>query len=120
MEVKAINQTKTLADFSFYLSVSNKTPELVSVDGKMRVPLASLDASGLVRAKNLAHNQYIQAMMNDSDDLGVHRATLNFLCKAIERSGIAPNRPHNKKANPAPSRKMTSKIERRINRKMAV
>lgn len=120
MELKALNQPNTLADFSFYLSVSNKTPELVSVDGKMRVPLASLDASGLVRAKNLAHNQYVQAMMNDSEDLDVHRATLNFLCKTIERSGVAPNRRQDKTTKSAPSRKMTSKSERRINRKIAV
>ena len=108
-----------LQNTSFYLSVSNRMPELVSSDGTMRIPMASLDSNGLIRAKNFAHNQYINAMMQDSDELDVHRATLNFLFKTIERTGNPTVRPHTGKPIPAPSRKMAPKFERKTKQTQA-
>lgn len=89
---------------TFYVSLSQGTPELVSFDGTMCIPVASLDSAGLMRAKNQAHNQYVQAMINDLDDLDVHRATLNFLCKAVERVGYPTDRPHAPRNRSLPSR----------------
>jgi len=94
-----------LGSTTFHLSISNNFPELVSVDGALRIPMASLDARGLIKAKDLAHNQYVQAMMLDSDDLDVHRATLNFLCKAVEKAGNPLARPHAPQTRKAPNRK---------------
>ena len=90
---------------AFHLSISNNYPELVSSDGTLRVPMASLDTHGLIKAKNLAHNQYVQAMLHDADNLDVHRATLNFLCKAVEKAGNPVNRPHTPHGRTAPNRK---------------
>ena len=83
-----------LSRSAFFVSISNHLPELVSSDGALRIPLQSLDSDGLVRAKNLAHNQYVKAMISQSEDLDVHRATLNFLSKAIEKVGNPIARPH--------------------------
>jgi len=89
---------------AFYLSISNSYPELVSVDGTLRVPMASLDTKGLIKAKDLAHNQYVQAMIHEAEDLDAHRATLNFLCKAVEKAGNTIARPHVPRARTAPNR----------------
>lgn len=90
---------------AFHLSISNSSPELVSMDGCMRIPLTSLDSKGLIKAKDLAHNQYVHAMIHGSEDLDVHRATLNYLCKAVEKAGNPIARPHAPKVNTAPNRK---------------
>ena len=83
-----------LSRSAFFVSISNHLPELVTSDGALRIPLQSLDSDGLVRAKNLAHNQYVKAMISQSEDLDAHRATLNFLSKAIEKIGNPIARPH--------------------------
>jgi len=77
------------------------------MDGALRIPTGSLDSLALIKAKDLAHNQYVKAMMQQAEDLDVFRATLNFLCKAVERVGNPVPRPHMPKANVSPSRKMS-------------
>jgi len=94
-----------LPQTSFFVSVSNHIPEIVSEDGAIRIPLNSLDALGLIRAKNMAHDQYVNAMMKQEDDLDMHRATLNFLSRTVEKVGNPLTRPHASRLAAKPSRK---------------
>ena len=98
------NSIPELTRTAFFVSISNHVPELVSSDGALRIPLQSLDANGLIRAKNMAHNQYVKAMMTQAEDIDVHRATLNFLSKAIEKLGNPIARPHSNRPRIKPER----------------
>ena len=89
----------------FFLSLTKKSAELVSGDGLLRISVEALDASGLLAAKHLAHNQYVNAMLHSGDDLDAHRATLNFLSKAVERQGHPTTRPHTSRAASVRNRK---------------
>lgn len=89
-----INTANTLLSGStFYVDVAGGRSCLVSEDGNVRLRLDDLDTDTLVRVKDLAHNQYLLAMMTDSFELDVHRATLNHVCRAVERRGNPIDRP---------------------------
>lgn len=82
-----------LSGSTFHIDVAGGRSCLVSDDGSVRLRLDDLDTESLVRVKDLAHNQYLLAMMADSLELDVHRATLNHVCRAVERRGNPIDRP---------------------------
>lgn len=89
-----INTADTLlSESTFHVDVAGGRSCLVSEDGSVRLRLDDLDTETLVRVKDLAHNQYLLAMMTDSLELDVHRATLNHVCRAVERRGNPIDRP---------------------------
>ena len=98
----------------FFLSLTKKSAELVSGDGLLRISVEALDASGLLAAKHLAHNQYVNAMLHSGDDLDAHRATLNFLSKAVERQGHPTTRPHT--SRPASVRNRKPRVQKSVSR----
>lgn len=101
----------SLGSGTFFLSLASRSAILVSADGSMKLPLDSLDARGLLAAKNMAHNQYVNAMIQGSGDLDMHRATLNFLSKETERKGSPVARPHDLRGRKTPGR---SKANRKV------
>lgn len=84
---------KLLSGTNFHVDVAGGRSCLVSDDGDVRLRLDDLDTETLVRVKDLAHNQYLLAMMTESLELDVHRATLNHVCRAVERRGNPLDRP---------------------------
>ena len=74
----------------FHLDISGPTPELVSRDEKVRVPLDDLTLGQLEAAKHLAHDQYVRAMLTGDTDLDTHRATLNFLSRRLQKAAPVP------------------------------
>jgi len=80
----------TMGKNGFYLDVSGKTPELISADGASKLPLDGLPLARLQALKNLAHDQYINAMINGAMDIDSHRATLNFLSRQVQRQSAIP------------------------------
>ena len=98
----------------FFLSLSSQSAELVSGDGLLRISVEALDASGLLAAKHLAHNQYVNAMLLNEDELDAHRATLNFLSKALEREGHPAARPHT--SRPAAVRNRKPLVQKSVSR----
>ena len=95
---------ESLRTTPFYISLANRFAELVSDNGLFRIPVDALDAGALVKAKDMAHNQYVTAMMQNDEELDEHRATLNFLCKAIEKQGHPHARPHSNRPAVQPKR----------------
>ena len=77
----------SLGSKGFYLDVSNTYPELISSDDSARLSLEKLNDDQLMALKNLAHDQYINAMLMGANDLESHRATLNFLSRLVQRFG---------------------------------
>jgi len=84
---------KLLTGSAFHVDVAGGHSCLVSDDGHVRLRLDDLDTETLLRVKDLAHNQYLLAMMADSLEMDVHRATLNHVCRAVERRGNPIDRP---------------------------
>lgn len=74
----------------FYLSISGQTPELMSSDEKIHVPLEALTFTQLEAVKNLAHDQYVRGMLEGSLELDTHRATLNFLSRQMQKADHLP------------------------------
>ena len=108
------HQMASLGKRPFFLSLSNRNAELVSEDGLLRIAVDALDAGGLLAAKNLAHNQYVLAMMENGEVLDEHRATLNFLSKAVERQGHPAARPHAPRVAAKPTRK--NRLQKSVSR----
>jgi len=71
----------------FHIEFAAGTSFAVSDGTDMRVDMHALEAPQLIELKNMAHNQYVRAMLFDDPELDVHRATLNALCRALERRG---------------------------------
>lgn len=80
----------TLRQLGFHLDISGLVPELVSRDEKTRVPLEGLTTVQLEAVKNLAHDQYVRAMLTEDLDLDTHRATLNFLTRHLQKMASVP------------------------------
>jgi hypothetical protein len=74
----------------FHLDISGPTPDLVTRDEKVRVPVDDLNLSQLEAAKHLAHDQYVRAMLAGDADLDTHRATLNFLSRRLQKAAPVP------------------------------
>lgn len=74
----------------FHLDISGPAPELKSSDEKIRVRLDALPFAQLQAVKNLAHDQYVRAMLEESLELNTHRATLNFLSRHLQKSAQKP------------------------------
>ena len=77
-------------EHGFHLSISGHTPELLSSNEKIRVPLDALTLTQLQAIKNLAHDQYVRAMLESSLELDTHRATLNFLSRQVQKLSDTP------------------------------
>lgn len=74
----------------FHLDISGPTPDLVTRDEKVRVPVDDLNLQQLEAAKHLAHDQYVRAMLTGDADLDTHRATLNFLSRRLQKASTLP------------------------------
>ena len=74
----------------FHLDISGPTPDLVTRNEKVRVPVEDLNLAQLEAAKHLAHDQYVRAMLAGDADLGTHRATLNFLSRRLQKAAPVP------------------------------
>jgi len=77
----------SLGSKGFYLDVSKPAPELASSDDSARLALDKLNAVQILALKNMAHDQYINAMLMGASDLESHRATLNFMSRMVQRHG---------------------------------
>lgn len=74
----------------FYLNIAGPRPELTSSNDAIRVPLDALPFSQLQAVKNLAHDQYVRAMLTGDLELETHRATLNFLSRQLQKAAQSP------------------------------
>lgn len=74
----------------FYLNIAGARPELISSNESIRIPLDSLPVSQLQAVKNLAHDQYVRAMLSGDLEMETHRATLNFLSRQLQKAAQAP------------------------------
>lgn len=74
----------------FHLDISGPTPDLVTRNEKVRVPVEDLNLAQLEAAKHLAHDQYVRAMLAGDADLDTHRATLNFLSRRLQKAAPVP------------------------------
>lgn len=74
----------------FYLNIAGLRPELISSNETIRVPLDALPFSQLQAVKNLAHDQYVRAMLTGDLEMETHRATLNFLSRQLQKAAQAP------------------------------
>lgn len=74
----------------FYLNIAGLRPELISSNEAIRVPLDVLPFSQLQAVKNLAHDQYVRAMLSADLELETHRATLNFLSRQLQKAAQEP------------------------------
>lgn len=94
----------------FHLDISGHTPELKSSDEKIRVPLDALSSTQLQAVKNLAHDQYVRAMLEESPELNTHRATLNFLSRHLQKTAQKPatQLPAESRSNRRPVRSSTA------------
>jgi len=104
----------SLGSKGFYLDVSNTYPELISADDSSRLSLEKLNDDQLVALKNLAHDQYINAMLMGASDLESHRATLNYLSRLVQRFG-SNETPSSSSRSP----KSSSRVRRSPTRKAA-
>ena len=75
-----------LGEHGFYLDISASMPGLVTSDGATRVQISDLPPIQLRAVKNLAHDQYVRAMLNGDLDMDSHRATLNFLSRLVQKA----------------------------------
>jgi len=94
-------------EHGFHLSISGQAPELLSTHEKIRVPLDALTFTQLQAVKNLAHDQYVRAMLEGSLELDTHRATLNFLSRQVQKAAHIPatKAPSDSRRARRPSRK---------------
>lgn len=100
------NHLNMLTGEAFHVDISGNHPTLVSRERGIRVDLERLSPTELLSLKDMAHNQYVKAMLFGDDDADVHRATLNFVSRHLERMGnpasvIRPNRPRRRRQAPA-------------------
>ncbi|PIQ63730.1 MAG: hypothetical protein COV99_01485 [Bacteroidetes bacterium CG12_big_fil_rev_8_21_14_0_65_60_17] len=71
----------------FHVDVNGNYPALVSGERGVRIDLGQLSPEELLMLKDLAHNQYVKSMLFGGDDADVHRATLNYISRHLERAG---------------------------------
>lgn len=76
-----------LSGESFHVDVNGTHPALVSDERGVRIDLGHLAPDELLTIKDLAHNQYVKSMLFGGDDADVHRATLNYISRHLERAG---------------------------------
>jgi len=74
----------------FYLDISGQSPELLSSNEKIRIPLNTLTYTQLQAVKDLAQDQYVRAMLEGSLELDTHRATLNFVSRQLQKAAHIP------------------------------
>ena len=74
----------------FYLNIAGLRPELISSNEAIRIPLDALPFSQLQAVKNLAHDQYVRAMLSGDLEMETHRATLNFISRQLQKAAQAP------------------------------
>ncbi|MEQ9104712.1 MAG: hypothetical protein RIE53_08445 [Rhodothermales bacterium] len=100
------NHLNLLTGEAFHVDISGNHPVLVSRERGIRVDLARLSPTELLRLKDMAHNQYVKAMLFSDEDADVHRATLNYVSRHLERMGNPANliRPNRARRRPAPTR----------------
>jgi len=103
----------TMGKSGFYLDISGKGPELISADGAARLPLEGLPLTRLQATKNLAHDQYVNAMLNGAMDLDSHRATLNFLSRQVQKYSTIPAPLAVQERAPRPPRRRRDSSEKR-------
>ena len=98
-------QLQLLSGEYFHIDVAGTSPALVSDARGIRIDLSRLEPSDLLVLKNMAHNQYVKSMLFGDEDADVHRATLNYVSRHLERSGnpataIRPSRPRRRTGRP--------------------
>jgi len=75
-----------LKKHGFYLNIAGPRPELISSNETVRIPLDALPFTQLQAVKNLAHDQYVRAMLSGDLEMETHRATLNFLSRQTQKA----------------------------------
>lgn len=93
-----------LSGESFHIDVTGR-PVIVSDARGIRIDLDRLTPKELLSLKDMAHNQYVKSMLFADDDADVHRATLNFVSRHLERAGnpatgLTQDRPRRRPVRP--------------------